>query len=483
MDEKLLRQSLEELYGHAPCGYVVTDQDDIIVQVNQTFLNWTGYTQSALSSTARFSDLLTAPSRIFYENQYLPLLRMQGHVKEVAFDIVCRDRPVLPVLVNSVQRVVADGFPLLTVSIVFDATDRRRYERELLQARRRAEQLSAVVVAASDGILSMTPEGRVEACNPGAEVIFGRVAREIVGGAMRDLFPLPDSLEFQHILSELQEGRSVHLETTIRQGNDQQLPVSVALAPHLGLLGELTGISAILRDISERRALERMQHEFLAMTSHELRNPLTSIRGHAQMMKRRSEYSESSVNAIITQAGRLDRLVDDLLLASQIEAKRLTLQQSVIDLVAEVRLAVEQIPADGAPIHLETPTDPLPVLADRHRLGQVFANLLTNAIKYSAAESQIRVRVTRRGDFVTVAVSDQGAGIPPEALPHIFSRFYRVTATADQAKGLGLGLYISHRIVEAHGGRISVESQLGQGTTFTVTLPLRDDTSDNIEVQ
>jgi signal transduction histidine kinase len=113
------------------------------------------------------------------------------------------------------------------------------------------------------------------------------------------------------------------------------------------------------------------------------------------------------------------------------------------------------------------------VEADPHRLGQVLANLLTNALKYSPEGASVTVRVTRRDDEAVLSVEDRGVGIPPDALPHLFDRFYRVRRTSGRVQGLGLGLYISRRIVDAHGGRIQVTSEPGCGSTFTIALPTR----------
>jgi PAS domain S-box-containing protein len=468
-----LRGSLEELYEQAPCGYIFCRPDGLVVRVNRTFLDWTGYAPADLVSSKRFQDLLTVPGRIFYENQYAPLLRMQGFVKEVAFDLLRPDREPLPVLVNSVQRVDAAGQPSLVASTVFDATDRRTYERELLLARRRAEQLAAVVTAASDAILTTTPEGVVQTWNAGAERLFGYRADEIVGRGVGDLLPTAlDDAEWRRVLGELREGRPIHLETSLLRADGRSVDVSVGLAPHTGHLGELVAVSAIVRDISERRALERMQQEFLAMASHELRSPVTAIRGRAQLMRRRGAYSEAAADAIVEQSDRLVRLIDDLLLTARIEADRLDLLLAETDLVAEARTAAEGAAAEGGPIRIEAPTRPMLVQADRHRLAQVFANLLTNALKYSPGGGEVVLRVERGAGEARVHVVDQGVGIPPEALPRLFDRFYRVRETAGHAQGLGLGLYISRRIVEAHGGRIAVESEPGRGSTFTVTLPL-----------
>jgi PAS domain S-box-containing protein len=139
-DPALLEESAEDLYENAPCGYVSALPDGTLVKVNQTFLAWTGYRREDLIGRKRFQNLLTAGGRIFHETHYAPLLRMQGAVREIAVDIVCADGRRLPVLVSSVLRKDAEGNPLLTRTTVFNATDRREYERELVRERQKAEQ-------------------------------------------------------------------------------------------------------------------------------------------------------------------------------------------------------------------------------------------------------------------------------------------------------------------------------------------------------
>jgi len=138
----ILEESAEDLYEHAPCGYLSTLPDGTIARVNQTLLDWTGHTRDHLLGGAKFQSLLTIGSKIYYETHYAPLLRMQGFANEIALEIVRRDGRVLPVLVNSTQKRHADGTPLFNRITLFDSSDRRRYERELLLARRKAEQVA-----------------------------------------------------------------------------------------------------------------------------------------------------------------------------------------------------------------------------------------------------------------------------------------------------------------------------------------------------
>ena len=142
IDAALLEESAEDLYEHAPCGYLSTLPDGTIVRVNQTFTEWTGTPREVLLAGTKFQTLLTIGSRMYYETHYAPLLRMQGFVNEIAFDIIRADKRTLPVLVSSRQKCDADGTPLFNRITLFDSTDRRRYERELLLARRKAEQVA-----------------------------------------------------------------------------------------------------------------------------------------------------------------------------------------------------------------------------------------------------------------------------------------------------------------------------------------------------
>ena len=239
--------------------------------------------------------------------------------------------------------------------------------------------------------------------------------------------------------------------------------------------GSVVGITCAALDVTERRALERLQQEFISLVSHELRNPLASVKGYAQLMLRRGFFHEPSLRSIVEQSDHLDRLISDLLDSSRVEAGRLELRLQRVDLAELLASCVERIQTrtEGHTIRLTVPDERLVGQWDAQRLDQVITNVLTNAIKYAPDGGEIVVSAERRADDVEIAVRDQGVGIAPEQLPHVFDRFYRVTATAPAVQGLGIGLYIARELVEAHGGRIWAESAgPGHGTTMRLTLPL-----------
>jgi signal transduction histidine kinase len=209
------------------------------------------------------------------------------------------------------------------------------------------------------------------------------------------------------------------------------------------------------------------------MLHHDLKTPLTSINGCAQLMQRRGQYSDWAMSAIVTEADRLTLLIDELLETLCLEDGRRELKPVELDLVALAHTMVEwaQALTEVHTIRIESPAGPLTGWWDRGALERVFKNLLSNAIRYSQ-DGEILVRVEDHGQEALVFVTDQGPGIPPEELPRVFDRFYRgENAVAQKIQGLGIGLYCCKLLVEAHGGRVWAESVPGQGSTFFFTLP------------
>ena len=237
-----------------------------------------------------------------------------------------------------------------------------------------------------------------------------------------------------------------------------------------------------LSDQNKRlRELDRLKDEFLSLVSHELRTPLTSIRGYLDLVldeeagELRPEQRRF-LEAVERNSGRLLRLVGDLLFVAQADAGRLSLEKAQVDLAGVAVECVEgaQPAAKEKAIALSLFASPVPILVgDRGRLAQVLDNLVSNALKFTPEGGAVAVRTSAEGDHVTVEVSDTGIGISPDDQPRLFERFFRATAAAEQAiPGTGLGLAIVKAIVEAHAGRITVESSEDHGTTFRVELPV-----------
>ena len=232
----------------------------------------------------------------------------------------------------------------------------------------------------------------------------------------------------------------------------------------------------------EREELLRLKEEFIDNISHELRTPLFSIQGFVRLILQGKvsdpEIQWEFLTRVAEQANRLVALVDDLLDVSRMEKGRLQLQQEEVQVQDIAERVVSQLAniANERSIALAARMDSsLPCIeVDARRVEQVLVNLVGNALKFTSPDGRVVVRAGVEGGELLVRVSDTGIGIPPEAMPYLFSRFYQVDGSATRrAVGAGLGLYISKQLVEAHGGRIWVESELGRGSTFSFTLPLR----------
>jgi PAS domain S-box-containing protein len=243
--------------------------------------------------------------------------------------------------------------------------------------------------------------------------------------------------------------------------------------------GKAMRILGAMMDISERRAIERMKDEFISTVSHELRTPLTSIRGALGLLSSGRlgalpEKGQRLLEIASSNTDRLVRLINDILDIERIESGSVSLTKVRGDAATMAQSAADMVRglADRDGITIEVDALPTPVVADADRIVQTLTNLLGNAVKFSAPQSTVRIRVRSEAENVTFEVIDQGRGIPADKIASIFERFQQVDASDSRDKGgSGLGLTISRSIVRQHGGEIRVESEVGQGSTFTVSIP------------
>ncbi len=276
-------------------------------------------------------------------------------------------------------------------------------------------------------------------------------------------------------------------------GADTDLQMSISAAPvrERGAHAAILGAVAVLVDVTQARELDRAKDEFLALAAHELKSPITSIRGFAQLLQRGVQRAPEGrerrgdmqwVGRILAQTERLTQLVEEMTDAARADLGRFDLRLRQVPLGALLRRVVEaqQVTTDRHQIELHLPQAVLFVRGDEMRLEQVFSNLVGNAIKYSPAGGPITITVQEppvqpaSPALVEVAIQDQGQGISSSDLERVFSRFTRAESVRQsKLQGLGLGLYIARAIIEAHGGTIEAQSEgLGKGSTFVVRLPL-----------
>jgi signal transduction histidine kinase len=250
------------------------------------------------------------------------------------------------------------------------------------------------------------------------------------------------------------------------------------VAWHVGQLLENRRMARRIATLEAQRELARMQDEFVSTVSHELRTPLGFIKGYATTLLREDAHWDGEARAeflrvIDEEADRLRELIDNLLDSSRLESGTLSMTREPTRVDALLRDAASRARSLYPDMALQIEIEPgLPTLAvDGTRISQVLDNLLSNAFKY-APQSEIRLRARNSGEMIRIDVEDHGPGIPPEHLPRLFERFFRVPGTQQNVRGTGLGLHICRKIVEAHGGEIGVGSRTGQGTRFFFTLPI-----------
>ena len=382
-----IEEDLEDLYENAPCGYLSLRADGRIAKTNQTFCRWTGYAPDELLGK-RLHDFLNIAGRIFYETHFAPLLRMQGFFNEVALDLVKKDGEAFPVLVNAAERTNAEGKPQFIRLTVFNATDRRRYERELLKARDELKKLAG------------TLEQRVE---------------EVTAERMRT-------------------------DTALTSQREE----------------------AKLRD------------QFIAVLGHDLRNPLASIIAGARLIQnsRLDERAEAVVIMMQKSVMRMASLIDNVLdFARGRLGGGITLTLSSQPLEPTLQQVVDELQSTHPESIIKTEFAlTKPVIADPVRIGQLFSNLLGNALTYGATGEPVTV-IAKTEEQFELAVCNTGSPIAPAAMERLFYPFSRGEVRPSQ-QGLGLGLYIASEIAKAHGGTIDVTST-SELTCFILRMPLQ----------
>ncbi|HEX8917375.1 MAG TPA: ATP-binding protein, partial [Chloroflexota bacterium] len=344
--------------------------------------------------------------------------------------------------------------------------------------------LEALLEHTNNGIFLVDTDLTVLYTNRRMGELFGFDPRAMVGKSKLDITDqlfmeqMADPFGFRERLLYLYS----HMEEIAQDEVEVSRPVHRILdrysAPVYRNDGSLLGRLEVYYDVTEVRQLQRNKDEFLSLVSHELRTPITSIKGYAQLLQRRARNENVppqialAYSTIERQAVRMQELIDTLLDMTRLDADRLRLDRRNVDICSLVSRCVEmlKIVSEAHVLSADMPENPVIVSGDERRLEQVVMNLLTNAIRYSPEGGHVRVSVRTLDDSVTITVADQGIGIATDALDRVFERFFRA-ADVPQSTGLGIGLYITRGIVERHGGHISVQSTVGQGSEFTVTLP------------
>jgi PAS domain S-box-containing protein len=358
------------------------------------------------------------------------------------------------------------------------------------EARASEAKLAGMISLATDAIISIGDDQRIAIFNTGAEAMFGWKREEVIGKPLDVLIPERFvGVHRQHVrdfAAGSVTARNVKKQLTVfaRRKDGTEFPADAAISK-LSFDGHQL-YTVALRDVTEQKRIEREKQaaierrdDVMGTVAHDLRNPLATILMLVSMLKERGNEpagrSTKTAEAIERATSRMDRLVQDLLDVTRMDSGHLTVEQECISAqkVISDSLETEKTLLASASLELELQVAPnLPcVNADRHRLAQILENLIGNAIKFTRPGGRITVGAMPDAGDVLFWIKDTGIGIAAEHLPHLFDRFWQVSRE-DRRRGLGLGLSIVKGLVEAHGGRIWVESAPGEGTTVFFTLPV-----------
>jgi len=351
--------------------------------------------------------------------------------------------------------------------------------REVLHEK---EKTSAVLASVADGVYVVDNSGHIVLWNLAAAVITGYSREEMIG---KDCYGAESTDEngstpFCATAANISEGfSSTGYEVLVSGKGGNRMWLSVSAAPIRDTDRVVTGIVHVFRDISEYKEINRMKSDFVATVSHELRTPLTSILGFSKTLLRTDtsfsdESRQSFLQEIVREGERLARLIEDVLSVSRIEAGNLRLDLKPVAAAPAVSQVVNSV-SRLTSIHdfvIDVPEELPRVNADSDKLYQVLLNLVVNAIKYSPDGGPIMVTASCSETRVIFEVEDEGVGISPEHLDHVFERFYRVAHGQGAAAGTGLGLYVSKSLLEQMGGNIWVESEVEKGSRFFFELPV-----------
>ncbi|MBV9124047.1 MAG: PAS domain S-box protein, partial [Planctomycetes bacterium] len=379
--------------------------------------------------------------------------------------------------------------------IARDITEQKRLQRHLQslykEVQQSRDQLDIILQGVADGIVVYNKEGHIIYANEAAAQMTDSPSiqsmLETPAGTISSRYeiideqrqPVPPShLTHRRVLAGEQEAQAIVGYRNLTTGQPERWSL-LKSRPVFDEHGEIAMVVTIIHDVTEQIVAEQRKDEFISMTSHELKTPVTSLKGFTHVLQRRltkqgDEQALHYLSRMDAQLNKLTKLIGDLLDISRMQTGKLALDMETFDLDALVQETVENVQAttDTHQLSIEGQTKGR-VLGDRDRLGQVFINLLTNAVKYSPDAHKVVVRLSQDHAQAMISVQDFGIGIDPVHQKKIFERFYQVTDPEEQTyPGLGIGLYISREIADRHDGRIEIHSRKGEGSTFTVILPL-----------
>jgi PAS domain S-box-containing protein len=493
---------IRAFFNHAPCGFHSLDANGVIIAINQTELDWLGYTYEEVTNKMNFTDLITKGSLAIFKENY-PQFKKVGFINELNFDLIAKDGSLRPVLISSVAHYDSKGNYHHSQSTVFDISQHKKLEEELLAAKETAEMATArfreLYDQAPCGYHSSNAEGTIIEINQTFLDWLGYSYEEVVGKI--NVFDLLDEDirdKFRSRRNENVKKGSMHeLYFDMIRKDGTRFSVLLSGTAVFDEHGNFKYTLAASFDYSHRNKLEEeliainetatiariSQEHFLANMSHEIRTPMNAIIGFTGILEKTELNARQKhyVNSIQTASETLMSILNDILDFSKMEAGMFNIETVLFDLQGLLHSIDEMMQMQAAQKQLQLDIHyaanlPDQLLGDPTRLTQILINLIGNALKFTEQGSiSVRIEVIERSAKTTTvqfSVKDTGIGISEAQLVRIFERFEQgEKSTARLYGGTGLGLSICKRLVDLQGGSIHVTSELGVGSEFVFTLP------------
>jgi PAS domain S-box-containing protein len=455
----------KRFFDRATFGAVMGTGDARFGAVNDAFAHMHGYASPAELEGRPVADVFP-PERHAELFERMDIATERGHCRWES-EHVRRDGTVFPVVIDVSTVRDDEGNLLYRAAYVQDITEEK--EAEAVRWR-----LASLVQSSDDAIVTEALDDTVLDWNQGAERVFGYAAEEMVGRSVVAIVSEDRRAERDGIKRRVLAGEIiVGLEAEGLRKDGRRIPIAVTMSPIRDAIGRVVGISAIARDISALKQLEREREEWAAVVAHDLRQPTATIELVASALARKeTEPSrQRGIERIRSATLRLERMIADLLDVSRVASRRLEVKPETVTLRPLVAEAIELLPELAGRCRIAIAPDAACASADPGRFVQVLSNLLSNAHKYGDPGTSVEVSVDRVDAMIRVTVTNEGPGIAPDELPKLFSRFARTrSAQSGAVPGLGLGLYICRGIVESLGGTLWVESVPGEKTHVRFTL-------------